>query len=529
MTNKLMLTLAMFALPLGMTATDYYVSATGSNDNDGRSEETPLASLSEAQKRLSAGDIVYLMPDTFRLTNSDIMATDLTSSSVEYKAVFDLSKSGKAGNPIRYIGLTDEAGRRPVFDLSAIQVGGYRLTGFLVRADYLILKNIEVVGIKVDPDVDSDSKTQSENIRVTNGSHNTFENIACHDGWGIGFYLNKNSAYNLFVNCDGYNNYDPYSDINSSTRMGSGGNNDAFGCHVLKGNEGTVFIGCRAWNNSDDGYDLISCSSVVTFSYSIAYRNGYDADGVSRGDGTGFNAGGYGMSETADVTEVTESTVPRHEVHHSIAANNKANGFYSNHHLGGVYFHDNTAYRNGRFNYSLVNRQGFTIEEAVDVNGYNHRLERNLSIVESTKDNHVTYLRGDEGNNRLKDNSFRWVSKNSGGWAYEAFGNSIFESTRTADLTAARNADGMLSDQTLAVMRQRSYVGLGCTFDDYEQAIENARTKTGAESSSTTAISSIAKEAPAPHDDAIYDLQGRKVTSLRKGLYICNGKKIIIR
>ena len=528
MMKKQITILAMLVLPVGMNATDYYVAPTGSDLNNGLSAEQPFASLAKVQKEVTAGDNIYILPGTYQLSNDDIMAEETASSTVKYKVIFDLSKSGTAEQPIRYIGLTDAEGQRPVFDLSEIQVKGFRLTGFRVSGNYLILKNFEIVGIKVDPGVAADAKTQSENIRVTNGSYNTFENLAMHDGWGIGIYLNKSSAYNLVVNCDGYNNYDPYSDLNSSTRMGSGGNNDGFGCHVPQGNNGNYFIGCRAWNNADDGYDLISCSSKVTFAYCIAYKNGYDAENVSRGDGNGFKAGGYGMSTTADVTEVSEGTVPQHEVFNCIAANNKTNGIYSNHHLGGVYFHDNTSYRNSRYNYSLVNRKGFTMKEAVDVNGYGHRLERNLSIVESGKDNHVISLRGDEGGNTIKDNSFSWVSKNSGGWSYKEYGNSIFESTKVANLTLPREADGMMTDLTLAVMRQKQYLGLGSNFEDYHEAIAAARKKSGAEMKGTTAITALQQEKVCG-DDAIYDLQGRRVTRPGKGLYIRHGRKVIIR
>jgi len=37
---------------------------------------------------------------------------------------------------------------------------------------------------------------------------------------------------------------------------------DGFGCHVGKTTEtGNVFRNCRAWRNSDDGFDLINCAT----------------------------------------------------------------------------------------------------------------------------------------------------------------------------------------------------------------------------------------------------------------------------
>lgn len=531
----------MLSTMLSAKATSYYISPKGNNSNSGLTAKKAFATLSVAQTLVVPGDTVFILPGTYKLTNDDVMGEEVASSTVTYKVVFDLNKSGDLETPIYYIGVIDkETGKRPVFDLTQVSMEGFRITGFLVRGDFLILKNFEVVGIQVDASLHgSTRKTQSENIRVTNGSFNTFENIACHDGMGIGFYLTKKSACNLFVNCDGYNNYDPLTDLTPKDgdipregAMGTGGNNDGFGCHVNNDSPGNVFIGCRAWNNADDGYDLINCFSKTTFCYSIAYKNGYDADNKGRGDGNGFKAGGYGM-DTVNV-KIDSKSVPMHEVYHCIAASNKTNGIYSNHHLGGVWFHENTSYRNGSFNYSLVNRMGPGKDEAVDVNGYNHRLEYNLSMVSDGKDNHVTSLRGDHSYNILTGNTFYWVDKNSGGWAYTAYGNSIFESTKVADFIAPRDDDGMLSETTLAVMRQKNYLGLGCSFEAYQATITRLRELAGAEIyiRATGIIPPVNTcEDYSGTQNVWYDLQGRKIHQkpTQKGLYIHNGKKIIIK
>lgn len=493
-------------------ATKYYISPSGNDSYSGDSKRHPWATLGRAQKEVKPGDVVYILPGTYRISEEEITREE---SSGPYKIVYDLSESGKQGSPISYIGVVDDEGNRPVFDFSAVNPGGYRVTGILVNADFLILKNFEIIGMQVN----ITDHTQSENIRVTNGSYNTFENIACHDGMGIGFYLTRQSGHNLFINCDGYNNYDPISE------NGKGGQNDAFGCHVQEGYTGNVFIGCRAWNNADDGYDLIHCFSPVIFCYSIAYNNGRDADNVSRGDGNGFKAGGYGMDK--EQTMPTSGT-PMHEVYHCLAVQNRSNGIYSNHHLGGVFFHDNTSYRNNNYNFSLVNRRGWALEDAVDVNGYGHRLERNLSIVSDGSYNHITYLRGDEGDNIIEGNTFRWVTKGNGGWTYENYGSSIFESTTVSNLKANREADGMLSETTLAVMRQKDYLGSGCVFDGYQAAIEDYRKITGAETEGAIAgITNVVRNAQT--DSYYYNLAGLRVGKPQCGLYIKNGKKVIIR
>ena len=155
-------------------------------------------------------------------------------------------------------------------------------------------------------------------------------------------------------------------------------------------------------------------------------------------------------------------------------------------------------------------------------------------MVSDGKDNHVTSLRGDHSYNILTGNTFYWVDKNSGGWAYTAYGNSIFESTKVADFIAPRDDDGMLSETTLAVMRQKNYLGLGCSFESYQATITRLRELAGAEIyiRATGIIPPVNTcEDYSGTQNVWYDLQGRKIHQkpTQKGLYIHNGKKIIIK
>ena len=455
-------------------ATDYYVSTTGSDTNDGKSREAAFATLGKAQSLVTAGDNVYILPGTYQITESQISAT-----SDPYKIVFNFKQNGTLGKPIRFIGLT-EGGQRPVFDMSAVNPAGYRVTAFYVTGSYLVFRNFEVIGVMVN----ITDHTQSENFRIRNGHHNTFDNIACHDGMGIGFYLTNNSHHNLFVNCDGYNNYD------SVSENGKGGQNDGFGCHVTAGNEGNIFIGCRAWNNTDDGFDLINCYSPVTFCYSIAYKNGYDADGNARQDGNGFKAGGFGMSATA--ITLPEEGAPRHQVYHCLAVQNKSNGIYSNHHLGGLDFTYNTSV-NSRYysNFSMVNRKGPAANENTDVSGYNHRLEYNLSV--SQWDRNIGSIDATDASNTINGNSFTWDAANNK-WVnnYTA----TFVSTNVDRLKRARLANGMLDPETtLTVYQQESYTGMGCDFNGYEAAVAAARELSGAGKEDGEVINTYISEA----------------------------------
>ena len=177
---------------------------------------------------------------------------------------------------------------RPIFDFSAVKPDGHRITAFYVTGSYYYFKNFEVMGVQVT----ITTHTQSECFRVYGGNHNVFENLAMHDGQAIGYYLAK-GADNFVHNCDAYNNYD------YTSEGGAGGNVDGFGCHPNStGSTSNLFKGCRAWLNSDDGFDLINAFTSVTFDSCWAFYNGYSGTVdhlVSRGDGNGFKSGGFGM------------------------------------------------------------------------------------------------------------------------------------------------------------------------------------------------------------------------------------------
>ena len=57
--------------------------------------------------------------------------------------------------------------------------------------------------------------------------------------------------------------------------QGQGQNADGFGVHYQTAGATTIVRGCRAWWNSDDGYDLINQEVPVTVENSWAMGNGY--------------------------------------------------------------------------------------------------------------------------------------------------------------------------------------------------------------------------------------------------------------
>lgn len=329
---------------------EYFVAADG-NDAASGSLNAPLASLKQAQNLVQPGDTVYLRGGTYQMTNDD-----LAGSRGLFARLVVLDKSGTRQAPITYCAYQNE---RPVFDCSLVRPEQKRVTAFYVSGAWLRLVGIEVIGVQVT----IKSHTQSICFE-SQGSHNVFERLSLHDGQAIGIYHVRGSE-NLFVNCDAWNNYDVTSE------QGKGGNVDGFGAHPKQGSVKNVFRGCRAWFNSDDGFDCINAHEAVTFENCWALYNGYSPDFGRLADGNGFKAGGYGDTPA----ERLPDPIPRHVVRCCVAVRNKNSGFYANHHPGGCDWLNNSAFRNG-INFNLLNRDS---ENAADVPGYAHKLTGNLS------------------------------------------------------------------------------------------------------------------------------------------------------
>lgn len=325
-----------------------YVAPDGDDGNPGTLAE-PFATLGRAQQEVEPGTTVY-----FRGGTHAVEVSEVAQYSGIFARVFDLGKSGTEAEPIRYWAYP---GEEPVFDLSAVNPAGYRIYTFHITGDWLHFRGLTVTGVPVN------ITTHTQSICFENsGSHNVFERLVMRDNQAIGMMIGGGS-HNLVLNCDAYRNWDFTSD------GGVGGNVDGFGCHYGIG-PGNVFRGCRAWFNSDDGYDCISAASPVTFEGCWAFYNGFNSSFQSLGNGNGFKAGGYGGTGAASLPD----PVPRHVVRGCLAVRNKQSGFYSNHHPGGVDFVGNTAWRNKR-NFNLLCR---TADNLTDVDGYGHFLRNDL-------------------------------------------------------------------------------------------------------------------------------------------------------
>lgn len=346
-------------------AANFYVAPNGNDANVG-DINNPVETIKRAQALASSGDTVYIRGGLYSMREDQI---------AEYNSIWAyVTKLDKSG--INYLAYANET---PVFDYKNIKPANYRIFAFYVTGNNIHIKGIEVIGVQVT----ILTHTQSECFDIQ-GSNITLEQVKMHDGMAIGVYMTKGSN-NLILNCDAYNNYD------SVSESGVGGNTDGFGFHLKKGSVNNVVRGCRSWYNSDDGFDLINNAEAVLIENCWAFNNGYSISGtnyfVSRGDGNGFKAGGYGAGGTPYATIVSSFVpIPKNTIRFCLAVRNKQSGFYANHHLDGNYWYNNTAYKN-KVNFNMLNCVALNETDfATDGPGWNHTMANNLGFAATSSE-----------------------------------------------------------------------------------------------------------------------------------------------
>ncbi len=361
MKTKLSLLLLAFSL-YAFSANCYYISPTGTGD--GSSPTTP-DSPANGLSKLANVDTLYLMGGQYDLTEK-----------------VSISRSGIAGkNKV----IAAYPGETPILDFRnepyGKEVTGSDNTGLSIGSgvSYVHIKGLTIryagkVGL------------------LNQGSNCIIENITVYGCGDSGIQM-KNGGNNLIKNCDSYNNFD-YKTL-SGTNANYGGNADGFADKQHAGAPNT-YIGCRAWNNADDGWDFFERVGSSMLIDCIAYNNGpdtYDMNGnprategadvawfndfkgsgkqvtdrngstrtvtiaqyINLGNGNGFKVGG-------------EKTAHNVKLSRCLAVSNKARGFDHNNNGGEMIVYNCSAYDNG-CNYGFVNieNSSLTIKNCVSL------------------------------------------------------------------------------------------------------------------------------------------------------------------
>jgi len=285
----------------GPEAATYYVATSGSDTATGTSTNQPFKTLDKAVSLASTGNLIYVRGGTYLMTN---------------KLVF--TRSGSPSQPIR---LRAYPGELPIFDCSLTATG----------TDCLVISGNcwQVYGLMI-------TNAGHNSIRIMRDS-NVVERCVSYRARDTGFHISGGNgvaiypASNLIVNCDSIRSYD----------APVGGNADGFSAKWSLG-PNNVFRGCRAWENSDDGWDLWMGTSTVLIENCWAFRSATNVfgSGSFNGDGNGFKLGGNYVATP-------------HRIVNCISFNNRVRGYDQNDNMGTLTVDNNTAWNNPSYNFSL--------------------------------------------------------------------------------------------------------------------------------------------------------------------------------
>ncbi|HOV98085.1 MAG TPA: T9SS type A sorting domain-containing protein [Bacteroidota bacterium] len=344
--------------------------ATNGNDANAGTFDSPFSTISKAVSVAIPGDTIFVRGGNYALTST-----------------VSLSKSGTADSRMIIVGYPKDT-ERPLLNFSS-QISGY---GIQLSGSYWYIKGIDIYG------------SSGNGMRIT-GNYNIVEFCSFYENRNTGLQIASGGAYNRIINCDSYYNRDA-----------TDGDADGFAPKLDVGT-GNYFYGCRAWQNSDDGWDgyLRPADSVVTTIENCwSFRNGYLKDGsAGKGNGNGFKMGGGDNSNADNLRHIMT-------LRKCLAFDNLAKGFDENNNRGSMTLFNCTAYRNGGYNFGvpgpLTTDQTLTIKNCIVLGSYGKIWSSTIQEKNS------------------------WLSPFTGATAND------FVSVDTAGVRGPRNPDGSLPD-----------------------------------------------------------------------------------
>ncbi len=307
-----------------LPAQPYYVALNGSDLNPG-TLAAPFRTLNKAIGLVQPGETIFLRGGTYPLSASVI----ITSS----------------GKPGAMISLHAYPGERPVLDGFGMPLSAsYR--GFRLKGSYWHIKGLDIRG------------AGHNGMLIEGGHYNLIEQCAFYRNRDSGLQLSAGASHNTIINCDSYLNADPpdYGDA------------DGFAPKLDVGSE-NYFYGCRAWKNSDDGWDgyLRGANHVSNrIENCWSFENGYLEDGTDPGpqaNGNGFKMGG------SDDKALSHNFV----LVQCLAFKNKVKGFDQNNNRGSMTLYNCTGYNNKGPNYQLNQEldpgKSILVKNCIDLKG----------------------------------------------------------------------------------------------------------------------------------------------------------------
>ncbi len=320
--------LVLIVVGASASAAEWYIAPGGNDANDG-SLEHPWGTFAFATDQLNPGDTLFVRGGTY---------------DIDTRLRWQTGDGGSAGSPIK---IWAAAGERPVLDFSSMTatLGSSNGRGIQIddNVNYLHFRGLTIQGAK-------------DNGLHNSGDFNTFEQLTLRSNADSGLQLSGDAAFNLILNSDSYENFDPHN---------GGENADGFAAKFNMLGPGNVFDGNRAWGNSDDGWDMWEAANGVVVRNSWAFDNGKDIWNV----GSGFNGDGNGFKLGQNSGD--------HLLTNVLAWSNQVRGIDVNGNGTGVRVYHSTVYDSGR---------NWQFDETAAQTQNLHDLRNNISFAGSSSD-----------------------------------------------------------------------------------------------------------------------------------------------
>ena len=313
------------------------------------SEEHPFFDLQKAVAIAKPGDRIWMKAGTY----------------VYDKRINIDDTNGEADKMIELFGYQGQA----VLDFSGMPYHAHSnnpYQGVRLTSSYWHFKNIDITnasdnGLLIERNKPTGGSSSDIINRTQDGHDNIIELCNFYRNGDTGLQMKNLAANNKVINCDSYLNCDE-----------GEGDADGFAPKLSVG-DNNYFYGCRAWANSDDGWDVFykkeggfGDNMTIIIENCISYKNGFlDLNTIApHGNGNGYKCG----SNQGAMNVV---------LNRCLAIHNKAKGFDQNHNAGDIIMNNCT----GMTLKSLCGEKSYSyrIHEAI-ASGHEVRLTNCIAI-----------------------------------------------------------------------------------------------------------------------------------------------------
>lgn len=275
----------------------YYVAVDGSDNWPGTYTQ-PWANWEKCSDvSLNPGDTIYIRGGIY------------TNWKVPTSTTFQCHWHHLSGTADNMIKIWAYPGEEPIWDLSSRTLNWLPWIVQMNHCSYVHVKGLKIRNGR------QPSWWSLFGWNIMNSSNCIIENCSIDHFGGYGFLLgceiydtiNTEYSYNnLYLNCDAWMCEDPSS---PSPYGGANGFNMFWNTSVNVWGPNTTYRGCRAWYNSDDGWDFFGNDSTpIRLENCWSMFNGYSENGMHTGDGQGYKLGpsggptGHDMSDSSMFT-----------------------------------------------------------------------------------------------------------------------------------------------------------------------------------------------------------------------------------